>query len=109
MQTALSSQCNTQLHVLCFHLNYSGSFHLMQPLINDLKDDYKKKLKISLVKKGSDVSLENKYQINFFPTFILMCNQEVLVRIHGLVNRKEVYDHINQLLKIRQNDQQVND
>ena len=95
--TAHASELNKPM-LICFHANYSGSFHLMQPLIHDLQEDYKEDLNIVLIEKGEDLSLEKEYNINFFTTLLLIWKNEEIVRFHGLVNREELYSHINKLI-----------
>ncbi len=72
--------------------------------MDDLEDDYKEKLNIVLKGKGEDLSLEEQYRIKYYPTLLLIWKDEVVSRFQGLVNRVELYDHLNQLYsKIEKN------
>jgi len=81
--------------IVCFYANYSGSCHLMHPMIEDLKDDYGKDIEVVLVEKGKNKDLELQYDIKEFPTILILCVNDELIRLNGLVNRDELYRHIN--------------
>ena len=94
--------------IICFHANYSGSFHLMHPMIKDLEDDYGKEIKVVLLEKGKDQDLEFRYNIKEFPTILIRCVNNELIRLTGLVSRDELYRHINYSLNRFSQMDQVN-
>ena len=64
-------------------------------MIEDLKDDYGKDIEVVLVEKGKNKDLELQYDIKEFPTILILCVNDELIRLNGLVNRDELYRHIN--------------
>ena len=78
--------------------NYSGAYHLIKPVISDLKDDYQSELDFAFIEKGKNLSLEKKYEVVLFPTLLLVWKEEIFVKLHGLINRQELYDHVDDLL-----------
>jgi len=84
--------------IFCFYVDHSGSTHLMHPVLMDLQEDYKHKIDFYFYGKGEDQKLEKNYNIYFFPTLLILCNEEVIYRFHGLVNRDFLYNNIKELL-----------
>lgn len=83
--------------IICFHTNYSGSFHLMQPLFKDLMEDYRDLMDLVFVEKDNEIYIENLDNLEDYAILILVWNNKIFFRHDGLISREELYANIDKM------------
>ena len=67
---------------------------MMGPIVEDLSEEFTKKMKFGKVNVDDDSEIANKYEIQSIPTFIIFKDGEVAERVTGAMNQEELADLI---------------
>lgn len=76
-----------ELHMSCM---------MMIPILEDLSDKFKNKIKFGKIDVGENQEIAQKFNVNFIPNFILFKDGKVIEQFVGSINEE---DFINKLQK----------
>ncbi|HPD64336.1 MAG TPA: thioredoxin family protein [Bacteroidia bacterium] len=81
------------------YADWSGSCHIMSPVIKDLKNDLNGSLKICRVNFDTDKTLINKYHITKTPAYLIFNQGKMIEKIEGIIPRKTLVNKIKILIR----------
>lgn len=88
-----------KLVVLDFYTSWCKPCRKIYPLVEDLADKYSQKIKFYHVDgEGEGKSLDSKYKIESYPTFIALLNGEVVDSQYG-ANEDKLKDWVKKIVK----------
>jgi len=89
---------NTGLVLVDFFATWCGPCKLMGPIINELSEEYKNKVKIGKLDVDVGQKYAEKYSIMGVPTLILFRNGKIVEQITGLQNKDNIIEMISKHL-----------
>jgi thioredoxin 1 len=78
--------------------SWCGSFHQMNPIIEELAIEFAGHLKIGRLNVGSSEKLAARYGIRAVPTLLLFQDGQVIERVIGSVSKQRFANKLNALL-----------
>ncbi len=63
---------------------------MMSPIIDDLSEEFKGKIKFGKINVEENQKIAQKYGISSIPTFLFFKNNEILERFSGAINQDEL-------------------
>jgi thioredoxin 1 len=83
-----------------FHTSWSGSTHIMTPVLDELSDEFKGRVKIGRLDIEKYPQFSNKYGIQSTPTFLFFKKGKVVDQIIGMAPKIELVKKLNILLEV---------
>ena len=89
----------SKLEVLDFYGEWCGPCKMMEPIIDQLKDQYKESDLVSIQKIDVDKmpELSVEYGIRTVPTILFVRDGVILDRINGATNKKNILGKLEEL------------
>ena len=84
--------------VLDFWAEWCAPCKLLEPIIDQLADQYDNKVKFGKVDVDSNPSISMNYGIRSIPTLLIFKSGEAVEQLIGAVPKKNISDKINSLL-----------
>lgn len=72
-----------------FHATWCGPCKVMSPILEELKNDFKGKLRILKIDVDKNQAVAAKYKVRGVPTFVLFKEGEIQFRFSGAVSKQE--------------------
>lgn len=76
--------------MVVFTADWSGSCHMIDPILEKLDDEVKGKNRILKIDSDQNKEIVEKYNIQSFPTFLFFENGEIYDSITGITSPKEI-------------------
>ncbi len=89
----------SQLLLVCIEVEHLGVCQLMNPVLEDMKIDYKREIQLVKMLKGQDPEFESDFAITRYPALLFFQRSNLVHQQEGLVSRKELYARIDQILQ----------
>lgn len=71
---------------------------MMSPIIEDINEEFKNKIKIGKIDVDNNSEIAQKFQVNSIPTFVLLKNGKVLEKITGSMTQEELRNFIKKYI-----------
>lgn len=71
---------------------------MMGPVVDDLADSFKGKVKFGKVNIDDNPQITAKYEISSVPTFVILKDGEILERVSGALGQEEIEEMIRRHL-----------
>lgn len=71
---------------------------IMSPIIDDLAEDFKGKIKFGKVDVDENGRIAQKFEVSSIPTFILLKNSKIIERISGSTTQDDIEEVLNRHL-----------
>ncbi|MCR4327565.1 MAG: thioredoxin [Nanoarchaeota archaeon] len=71
---------------------------IMSPIIDDLSEEFRGKIKFGKVNVDDNQKIAQKFEISSIPTFVLLKDSQVLERISGSITQDELEEILNRHL-----------
>lgn len=81
-----------------FHATWCGPCKVMSPILEELKNDFKGKLRILKIDVDKNQAVAAKYKVRGVPTFVLFKEGEIQFRFSGAVSKKDFADKLQPFL-----------
>ena len=81
-----------------FFATWCGPCKMLAPVLSQIAEEYKDKIRVGKVNVDENNELAMKYQIASIPTLIFFKNGEIVKTSVGLSTKSELMDIINKLL-----------
>lgn len=81
-----------------FFATWCGPCKMLAPVLSQIAEEYKDKIRVGKVNVDENNELAMKYQIASIPTLIFFKNGEIVKTSVGLSTKSELMDIINELL-----------
>ena len=81
-----------------FEADWSGTCHMMIPILEDLCVKYEGKVKIGLIDIDDNVKLVEYYGITSVPSLVFFNNGEIVDHISGSVSRNIITEKLNKIV-----------
>jgi thioredoxin 1 len=81
-----------------FEADWSGTCDIMTPILEDLCNEFKGRVKIGLIDIESNGKLTEDYHINNIPALIFFYNGEIVDHIIGLVPKHIIAAKLNEMV-----------
>jgi thioredoxin 1 len=81
-----------------FEADWSGTCEIMTPILEDLCEEFRGRVKIGLIDFDSNGKLKEEYCINNIPTLIFFNGGEIVDHITGLAPRHEIAGKLNDMV-----------
>jgi thioredoxin 1 len=81
-----------------FHATWCGPCQTMEPIIDDIKNDYGKKLRVLKIDVDKNNSASAKYKVRGVPTFLLFKKGEIVWRSAGVHSRADFKKQIDKAI-----------
>lgn len=90
---------NSSLPVLAvFEADWSGTCHIMMPILEDLCGQFKGRVKIGMIDIDRDAKLAARFGIQRIPSLVFFKNGEIVDHITGSVPKHVIADRLNDLV-----------
>lgn len=83
------------LYLVDFYATWCGPCKMVAPIISEISDTYKDKIKVGKVNVDDENDLAIKYKISSIPNLILFKDGEVCKTIVGFRTKEEIEEIIN--------------
>ena len=84
-----------KLVLVDFFATWCGPCKMIAPVISQIAEEYKEKVKVGKVNVDEENDLAMKYQISSIPTLILFKNGNPIKTLIGLSSKSEIENMIN--------------
>lgn len=84
--------------VVEFWAEWCGPCRMIDPILDELADDYNQKVNIGKVNVDLETKVTKKYNIRSIPTIIFFKDGEVIEKIVGVHSKEDLEEKIEQLL-----------
>ena len=81
-----------------FEAGWSGTCDIMMPILENLCDEFRGRVKIGLIDIDSNGKLSEQYSVNNIPALVFFYNGEVVDHITGLVPKHIVAGKLNDMV-----------
>jgi thioredoxin 1 len=97
MNSNFNSIIDSETPVLIdFYADWCGPCKMLAPILKEVKDELKDKVKIIKIDVDKNQPLAAQYQVRGVPTMILFKNQKQLWRQSGVLQKQDLINIINQ-------------
>lgn len=86
---------NEGLVLVDFYGTWCGPCKMLAPIVSEIANDYKDKVKVGKVNVDEQSELAIEYEITNIPTLILFKDGKVVKSLIGLHSKSEIEDMIN--------------
>jgi len=83
-----------------FYATWCGPCKQLSPIVNDVKEELKGKMKVIKVDVDKKKSVSNKYKVRSLPTLAIFQNGKILWRETGLKTKSELLAIVNQYIDL---------
>lgn len=84
--------------LVVFEADWSGTCDIMTPILENLCDEFRDRVKIGLIDIDSNGKLSEEYRINNIPALVFFYNGEIVDHIIGLVPKHIIAAKLNDLV-----------
>ena len=81
-----------------FYSDSCGPCRRVSPMLNELEEKYKNKIKLAKINVNSDVKLARKYVVQAVPTIVFFKNGEESARIVGAADKSDYSSVIDNMI-----------
>lgn len=82
-----------------FYADWSGSCHIMTPVIKDLKNELNGELKICRVNFDTEKQIVNRFNVSKAPAFVIFKHGKMIEKIEGVIPRKTLVNKLKILIR----------
>lgn len=90
---------NKQPVLVVFATEWSGSCHIIDPILKGLASKYKNRIKFCKIDADKNTRTTLSYGIYEFPTLLFFKNGQIIDHISGVVTKKELGARIERMLE----------
>ena len=81
------------------YADWCGPCKMMAPVIDEIAEDFRDKIKVGKVNSDENASICVKYDIMSIPNILLIKNGELIKRFVGVTAKEVIVDEINKALE----------
>ena len=86
------------LSFIDFFAEWNFQCTMMSPIIEDLSEEFGGKIRFGRINVEDNRKIVEKFQVNSFPTFILLKGSEILEKISGEFSQDEIEEVLKKYL-----------
>jgi len=86
------------LEVIDFTASWCGPCKMQKPIIEELEEKYKDKVKFSVVDVDENQALAREYSIHAIPTIVILSKGELVSSFVGLTSKEKLETEIEKYL-----------
>ncbi len=84
-----------ETELIVFHADWCGPCHQMEPVIDELKEDLKGKVKFSEIDIDKEPELAEKYGVMSIPNFVILKGGKQVDQVVGVVDKEILAEKLN--------------
>ena len=98
-ESIFEDEINTNIPVLIdFYSDWCGACESMYPLIEELAEEYKEKVKFLKVNTPENRNIGKKYRVMGLPTIIFLKDTEVIKVMNGSQSKESLAQALNEII-----------
>jgi thioredoxin 1 len=79
--------------------SWSGTFHIMAPIIEEIASEFSDRVKVGLLDPGSGHAIARTYRMEQVPTFLFFKDGKPVDVVNGIMSKSVLVERINGFLE----------